>query len=561
MRLPPESRHFAVFRGDTTWHGTVIGQGAPSSSLVVLTPTQSGSITVKRTPAATSDQPIVVIGAGPAGLTCAYELARQNVPCLVVDADTRVGGLAQTAEYKGFRFDIGGHRFFTKVPGIAELWRSMLGADFLRRPRQSRIYYDGKFFDYPLKPMNALTNLGLARAVAAVASYLWIKVRPIRPEVSVEDWITNRFGRRLYLTFFKTYTEKVWGIPCTSLSAEWAAQRIKGLSLRTAVINMLFPRLNKRKGATVKTLIDEFEYPRFGPGMMWEKFRDEIERLGGRVQLGTKVTGIVHDGCTIHTLELQRDGQTFLQPASHVISTMPLRECVRALRPSAPLEMQQNADRLKYRDFLTVALIVDEAKLFPDNWIYIHDAAVRVGRIQNFKNWSPDMVPDRSKSCVGLEYFCNAGDDLWTMSDAELVSLGRYEIDRLGLAPAEKVLDGTVVRMPKAYPVYDDGYRNVVAAARQYLDGFENLQLIGRNGSHKYNNQDHSMVMAMLAVRNIFGEQHDLWAVNSDDEYQEEVKDGKGAATALERDLRNLASTQPRVPKRVGAAQSAGEVL
>ncbi len=516
---------------------------------------------MKRTPTPTPENPVVVIGAGPAGLTCAYELARQNVPVLVVDSDTRVGGLAQTAEYKGFRFDIGGHRFFTKVPAIAELWRSMLGADFLRRPRQSRIYYDGKFFDYPLKPVNALTNLGVVRAIAAVVSYLWIKVRPIRPEVSVEDWITNRFGRRLYETFFKTYTEKVWGIPCSSLSAEWAAQRIKGLSLTTAVINMLFPTLNKRGGNTVKTLIDEFEYPRFGPGMMWERFRDEIVRLGGRVELGTRVTGIVHSGCTVHGVELQRDGHISRQPASHVVSTMPLRECIRALRPSAPLEMQQNADRLKYRDFLTVALIVDEAKLFPDNWIYIHDASVRVGRIQNFKNWSPEMVPDPSKSCLGLEYFCNVGDDLWTMSDAELVSLGRHEIDRLGLARGDKVLDGAVVRMPKAYPVYDDGYRDVVETARRYLDGFENLQLIGRNGSHKYNNQDHSMVMAMLAVRNIFGERHDLWAVNSDDEYQEEVKDRKGGVSALEQDLKNLAATQPRVPKAIGAARSAGELL
>jgi protoporphyrinogen oxidase len=437
----------------------------------------------------------------------------------------------------------------------------MLGADFLRRPRQSRIYYDGKFFDYPLKPVNALSNLGVSRSIAILASYLWIKVRPIRPERSFEDWVTNRFGRRLYKTFFETYTEKVWGIPCKTISAQWAAQRIKGLSLRTAVINMLFPKLNRRGGGTVKTLIDEFEYPRLGPGMMWEKFHDEIVRLGGRVELGTRVTRIVHDGCTVHSVELERDGRTVVQPAAHVVSTMPLRECLRALHPPAPSEVHENSERLKYRDFLTVALIVDDANLFPDNWIYIHDASVRVGRIQNFKNWSPEMVPDPSKTCLGLEYFCSVGDDLWSLSDAELVALGRRELAQIGLARAEKILDGTVVRMPKAYPVYDDGFSDVVAAARRYLDSFGNLQLIGRNGTHKYNNQDHSMVMAMLAARNIFGEHHDLWALNADDEYQEEVKETTGKDSLLERDLRQLATTQPLVPRSIVVRRSAGDLL
>jgi protoporphyrinogen oxidase len=516
--------------------------------------------TLKTIDAATAEAPIVIVGAGPGGLTCAYELARQGVPCLVVDADCRVGGLAQTVEYKGFRFDIGGHRFFTKVPAVVELWRSMLGANFVRRPRLSRIFFNGRFFDYPLKPLNALSNLGVLRSLAILASYAWIKLRPISPEVSFEDWVTNRFGRRLYKTFFETYTEKVWGIPCRTISAHWAAQRIKGLSLTTAVINMLLPGRNRRPGQTIKTLVDEFEYPRLGPGMMWEAFREEIVRLGGKIELETRVTRILHENGHVHSVEMQRDGRTLRQPATHVISTMPLRDFVRSLDPPAPLDIQQIAERLKYRDFLTVALIVDEADLFPDNWIYIHDSSVKVGRIQNFKNWSPDMVPDASKTCLGLEYFCSVGDDLWSMSDADLVALGRNELSRIGLARADRILDGTVVRMPKAYPVYDDGFMEVVAATRAYVDRFENVQLIGRNGTHKYNNQDHSMVMALLAVRNLFGAQHDLWALNADDEYQEEVRE-EGPASSLNRDLRSLATTQPLVPTPIVGRRSAGGLL
>ena len=511
---------------------------------------------------ATIERPIVIIGAGPAGLTSAYELARRGIPCLVLDADSRVGGLAQTVEYKGFRFDIGGHRFFTKVAAVAELWRTMLGADFLRRPRLSRIYYNGKFFDYPLKPFNALSNLGVFQSLTILASYFWVKLRPVKPELSLEAWVTNRFGRRLYKMFFETYTEKVWGIPCRTINAQWAAQRIKGLSLTTAVINMVRPSRNRSGGQTIKTLIDEFEYPRLGPGMMWDAFRDEIVRLGGRIELETRVTGIHHEHGKISSVSLLRDGRTVEQPVSHLISTMPVRDLIRALQPPAPAAIRDRAEHLKYRDFLTVALIVDDADLFPDNWIYIHDSSVKVGRIQNFKNWSPDMVPDATKTCLGLEYFCTVGDELWSMSDEQLVELGRIEIGRIGLARSERVLDGTVVRMPKAYPVYDDGYQEVVDAMREYVDPFENLQLIGRNGTHKYNNQDHSMVMAMLAVRNLFGEKHDLWALNADDEYHEEVREGEGDATSqLDRDLRNLAATQPLVPSTIAPRGSTGGVL
>lgn len=489
-------------------------------------------------------RPHVIVGAGPAGLTAALELARLGAPVLVVEAEQRVGGLSQTVEHKGFRFDIGGHRFYSKIPAVTALWRSVLGPDFIRRPRLSRIFYNGKFFDYPLKPVNALTGLGIFRSIGIVASYVFAQFRPISPEVSFEDWVTNRFGRRLYRTFFKTYTEKVWGIPCSSLSARWAAQRIQGLSLAAAVVNMLAPKLNRRSGKTIKTLIDEFEYPRLGPGMMWEAFAAEIERLGGRVMLNAAVTRIVHEGGAVSAVEIECAGTRVEQPVSSVTSTMPLRHLIERLGDETPADVLDAARRLKYRDFLTVALIVDEPEMFPDNWIYIHDPSVKVGRIQNFKNWSPEMVPDPSKTCLGLEYFCNMGDEIWTMPESELIALGTREVERIGMVKPGKVEGGAIVHAPKAYPVYDEGYEAALAVIKSHLAGYRNLLTIGRNGTHTYNNQDHSMVMGMLAVRNMLGAQHDLWNLDGQDEYLEEVQEGDASSI----DLRTLASTQPLVP-------------
>ena len=475
---------------------------------------------------ASAERPVVVIGAGPAGLTAAYDLAQRGVPTVVFDADDQVGGLAKTVVYHGFRFDIGGHRFFTKVSTVRDLWRELLGAELLQRPRLSRIYYRGRFFDYPLKAGNVLRNLGITTSAAVAASYLRARVTPVRPEVSFEDWVINRFGRRLYSLFFKSYTEKVWGIPCSQIGAQWAAQRIRGLSLWTALVNML----RGDAGGRVKTLIHEFEYPRLGPGMMWDACRDRIEAAGGRVELGARVVELQHDGTRVHTAVVaDRDGARRTQPASHVISTMAVKHLVRGLTPAAPPDVRASADRLKYRDFLIVALIVDRESLFPDNWIYVHDPSVRVGRIQNFKNWSPDMVPDPSLTCLGLEYFCAEGDDLWRMRDADLIALGTREVDAIG------VLQG----VHKAYPVYDDGFVAALASVREWTARLTNLQLVGRNGMHKYNNQDHSMLTARLAVRNLFGERHDLWAVNADEEYHEEE------------DLRALAASQPLVPRRI----------
>jgi protoporphyrinogen oxidase len=493
----------------------------------------------------------VVAGGGPAGLTAAWLLAKRGVPPLVLEQDDQVGGIARTEEYKGFRFDIGGHRFFTKVGSVQKLWRSMLGPEMLTRPRLSRIYYGGKFFDYPLKPMNALFGLGIWNSFLVLLSYIWIRIRPIRPEVSFEDWVSNRFGRRLYNIFFKTYTEKVWGIPCNKIGAQWAAQRIKGLSLLTAVTNMLLRSVRSREGsAQIKTLIEEFEYPRLGPGMMWEAFRAEVERMGGKVQLEAPVQRVEHNGDAIVAVEYGNGAVRTRVDVDRFISTIPLRELVQKLSPPPPEQVRTAAERLHYRDFLTVALIIDAPTLFPDNWIYVHDPRVKLGRIQNFKNWSPDMVPDQRLTCLGLEYFCFEGDGLWSMTDEDLVRLGSKEIAAIGLLGGGKVIDGTVVRMPKAYPVYDEGFEAALEVVRQYLARFSNLQVAGRNGMHKYNNQDHSMVTAMLAAQNLLGEHHDVWAVNADDEYHEEAEVGD-----MSKDLPELEATQPRVPVQVSTSR------
>jgi protoporphyrinogen oxidase len=494
-----------------------------------------------------SDRPVVIIGAGPAGLTAAYELTQHGASVVILEQDDQVGGLARTVHYKGFRFDIGGHRFFTKVAPVERLWRMILGKDFLRRPRLSRIYYRGRFFDYPLKPLNALRNLGLWTSVTVMASCLWIKLRPIKPEVSFADWVSNRFGRRLFHIFFETYTEKVWGMPCHSIGAQWAAQRIKGLSLKTAVISMLCPAWIKKDGE-IKSLIEDFEYPRLGPGMMWDAFRDRIEEAGAQLKLNSRIVKLIHDGERITDVEFERDGARFTQPASHVISTMPVRHLVKSLSPEVPKPVVAAAERLKYRDFLTVALIIDQPDVFPDNWIYVHDERVQVGRVQNFKNWSPDMVPDPRLTCLGMEYFCFAGDGLWNSSDADLIALATRELEAIGLVAPGLVRDGAVVRAPKAYPVYDEGFEGALEEIKAHLARFDNLQMVGRNGMHKYNNQDHSMLTAILAVRNLFGERNDLWAVNADEEYHEEHASSESVVRER-REISVTRHTQPAVPR------------
>ncbi len=480
----------------------------------------------------------VIAGGGPAGLTAAYELTKHGKPCVVLEADSRmVGGISRTDEYKGFRFDIGGHRFFSKSGEINRLWREILGDQLITRDRLSRIYYNRKFFHYPLRPVDALRKLGPIRATRIIASYLKARARPIRPERTYEDWVVNRFGRELFLTFFKSYTEKVWGTPTNAISPDWAAQRIQDLNLVRAVTSALFGRLAARKGGVIKTLIDRFEYPRLGPGQMWEVARDRVREQGGGVHLDRRVVRIEHDETSVTAL-IARDaeGRLYRYEGKHFLSTLPIRELIRAMSPQPPAEVIHAAESLKYRDFLTVVLIVNRAETFPDNWIYIHEPDVRVGRIQNFKNWSPDLVPDPSKTSLGLEYFCFEGDDLWTSSDDQLVELGRREIEKIGLARGSEVVDGCVVRMPKAYPVYDDHYRGHLAVIRDWLRTLPNLELAGRNGMHKYNNQDHSMMTALLAARNILGlGKFDTWKVNTDAEYHEGAPEDAPAGRAVPR--------------------------
>jgi protoporphyrinogen oxidase len=469
----------------------------------------------------TDGKKVVVIGGGPAGLTAAYELAQQGYRPIVLEKTHTVGGLSRTENYKGFYFDMGGHRFFTKSKEVMDLWVRVSGEQLLKRPRLSRIFYKKKFFNYPLKPLNALLGLGIFESMRIGLSYISWRLRPYPQEETFEQWVTNRFGKRLFETFFKTYTEKVWGIPCTELRGEWASQRIKDLSLKTALVSMFLKPKN-----TIKTLIEEFLYPQLGPGMMWRAVQKAIEDRGGEVRVNADVVGIRRNDNRIESVVVASNGTQEIIGGTDFISSMPLAEFIPAIDPLPPPSVVNAARKLKYRDFLTVCLIVNQPNLFPDNWIYIHDPDVKVGRIQNFKNWSPHMVPDPSKTSLGLEYFCNEGDELWSLPDSELIELGKRELNRLGLARADEIQDGCVFRVPKSYPVYDAEYSESLSSIRQYTGGLQNFQTIGRNGLHRYNNQDHAMLTGMLAAANLArAEKNDLWNVNADAEYHEEMQD------------------------------------
>jgi protoporphyrinogen oxidase len=468
-----------------------------------------------------AERQFVVIGAGPAGLTAAYELTKHGYRPTVLEQTDKIGGLSRTESYKGYYFDMGGHRFFTKAKEVEKLWWEILGEEFILRPRLSRIYYNKKFFYYPLKAVNALLGLGIWQAILIMLSYIRWQIFPHKQEETFEQWVTNRFGKRLFEIFFKTYTEKVWGISTSELKAEWAAQRIKDLSLRTALTSMFI-----KPGTKIKTLIEEFHYPRRGPGMLWEAAARAIETRGGIVAMNADVVRVHREGKRVCSVVVAANGtgeETI--HGTDFISSMPVSEFVKRMSP-VPSDVLHAAQKLHYRDFLTVCLIVDKPELFPDNWIYIHSPEVKVGRIQNFKNWSPEMVPDVNKTSLGLEYFCTEGDETWTMADADLIELGKREIEKIGLAKSADVQDGVVCRVPKAYPVYDSDYREYLGTVRQFVDGLENVQTIGRNGLHRYNNQDHAMLTGMYAVRNlVLGERNDLWNVNTDQEYHEQVRE------------------------------------
>jgi protoporphyrinogen oxidase len=482
----------------------------------------------------------VIVGAGPAGLTAAYELAKAGQRVVVLEADPEyVGGISRTVNYHGYRFDVGGHRFFSKSQEIEDLWTEILGPDLLQRPRSSRIYYGGQFYAYPLKPFEALAKLGVVESCLCFLSFLRARIHPIRDPKSFEEWVVNQFGRRLFRIFFKTYTEKVWGMSCKDISADWAAQRIKGLSLGRAIRNGLLPKqIPAARAGVVKSLIDTFRYPRLGPGMMWETCARKVRDMGSEVVLGRHVIACSYDTKSASwTVRAKTAGGTTEEyRGQHLISSMPIQQLVAHIEPGLPQLARKAAESLRYRDFVTVGLILREKNRFPDNWIYVHDPGVKVGRLQNYKAWSPEMVADPNYCCYGLEYFCFEGDGLWNAQDDELIALAKKELEKMQLAAAGDIVDGCVIRQPKAYPVYDDHYKQNVEVIREALRAYcPNLHLVGRNGMHKYNNQDHAMMTALLTARNILaGEQkYDVWTVNDDGEYHEAGETGAISAPSF----------------------------
>lgn len=469
---------------------------------------------------ATDEKRLAVIGAGPAGLTAVYELQKHSdaFQALVFEADKIPGGISRTESNNGFRFDIGGHRFFTKVEEVEAVWQDVCGDDFITRPRLSRIYYKDKFFNYPLKIFNALGNLGIIESSLIMMSYLRWQLFPSKKEDTFEEWVTNRFGARLYGHFFKSYTEKVWGVPCTEIRADWAAQRIKNLSLFKAVWNA-FTGAND-----TASLIEEFQYPRLGPGMMWEKMVDRVEAQGAKVAFNTRVSRVLRDGNRITGIETEDVNGKQLVEADEFINTMALRDLLNCIDPAPPAHVMAAAAKLKYRDFMIVTLVLDHADPFPDNWIYVHSPDVRVGRIQNFRAWSPEMMANPDQASIGMEFFLNDDEPMWSMTDKDLIDLAAKELETIGLAPASSVVDGAIIRQPKAYPVYDSEYQDALKVVQEFIEGLENFQTVGRNGLHRYNNQDHSMLSAMYAARNLVGGSYDVWDVNVERSYHEEFQ-------------------------------------
>jgi protoporphyrinogen oxidase len=459
-----------------------------------------------------------ILGGGPAGLTAAYTLAARGLSGAVFEADGTVGGIAKTIEFDGYRFDLGGHRFFTKLQPVQRLWEEMLGAEFLTRPRLSRIYYKGKFFAYPIAAKDVVGRLGLVEATRCALSYMWAAARHRNPDAETfEEWVTARFGKRLYDAFFRSYTEKLWGIPGSEIRSLWAAQRIKNFSLGKAILSIL--GLQREH---VTSLIEEFRYPRLGPGQMWEAFADRVEKQGVPVHLNNRCVSIRHANDRVSSVVSRQNGDVFETPVDSVISSIALSDLVLSLDPPAPPAVQAAARQLRYRDLVLVALMTTEPEPFPDNWIYLHDPGTRAGRVQNYGAWSSGMVRPGT-TCLGVEYFCFKGDEMWEMSDEEAVELAKNELAVIGLIDPTKVVDGVKVLVPKAYPMYDSHFESAVATIRTYLERFENLQTCGRNGLHRYNNQDHSMWTAILATLNIVdGAEHDVWSVNTEAEYHEE---------------------------------------
>lgn len=530
-----------------------------------------------------------IVGAGPAGLTSALELLRRSdVRPVVFEADTQVGGISKTVNYRGNRMDLGGHRFFSKSDWVMNWWQSMLPVEdasaargralrlsyqgqhrniaaletghppgdkvLLVRSRLSRILYRRKFFDYPLKiNRTTLGNLGLAYAAAVGASYVRARLAPRSPEVTLEDFLINRFGDKLYRTFFKDYTEKVWGVPCEGISAEWGAQRIKGLSITRAIGHALRKPFSAARDtaqrSTETSLIERFLYPRLGPGQMWEEVAERIVAAGGTIHLRHRVVRIHRTGDCVDAVDVRDEtsGEVRRIACDYLVSTMPVKELTELLQPEDQAVLR-TAAALPYRDFMTVGLLVSRMRgnhpscaangMPPDNWIYVQEPDVRLGRLQVFNNWSPSLVADPRTIWLGLEYFCSQGDELWSMADGAFVEFASRELARIGLIDLRDVLDGTVIRVPKAYPAYFGAYADI-GRVQAYLDRLTNVFPVGRNGMHRYNNQDHSMLAAKAAVDCIAAgipDKSPIWSVNAENEYHEESR-----TTRSEKALENAA--------------------
>ena len=473
---------------------------------------------------------VAILGAGPAGLTAAHMLGRAGQSGTLVEAEGSVGGIAKTIEFDGYRFDLGGHRFYTKLKPVQRLWRDALGEEFLLRTRLSRIYYRGRFFNYPLRAEDVFRRMGIIESARCALSYLRarLRFRGVKPR-TFEEWVVSRFGQRIYDNFFATYTLKVWGMPGSEIQAEWAAQRIQDFSLLRALLGIL--RLNHRRAPTV---IEEFNYPRLGPGQMWEAFRSRAETHGIETLLQRRCVAVRHQDGRVNSVVVESEGRQTEHPVDGVISTLALPDLVAALDPAPPKAVLEAGGRLHFRNLCLVALMLDEEVPFPDNWIYLHDPATQAGRVQNFGAWSESMVRPGT-ACLGVEYFCFPDDQIWRMSDTEAVDLAVKELAGIGLIDPARVMNGVKVRVPRAYPIYDEGYREAVAEIRGYLEHFPNLQTCGRNGLHRYNNQDHSMWTAALATMNLIdGGSRDVWSVNTRGEYLETAGEVEGELEGFE---------------------------
>lgn len=494
-----------------------------------------------------ADADVLVIGAGPAGLTAAYCLTKETSSVIVIEKDpASVGGISRTVQYKDFLLDIGGHRFSSDAKEVVDLWHEILPDGLVERPQLSRIFYRGKYYSYPLSAFQAFSNLGIFASTGCMLSYAFARLRPIEDPRSFKEWARNQFGKKLFRIFFKTYAEKVWGMSCDEISADWAPQRIKDINLSAATRHAVKHSLRQRaRRADAKVPVETFQYPRKGPGMMWDAAAQQIRARGGRILMGRELSGLCFDEATkLWRIEVTTTQGTETYTARHVISSAPVRDLADKLSPR-PVSLL-HARALRYRDFITVALMVKKPELFPDNWIYIHDPSVKVARVQNFRSWSPDLVP-AGMNCLGLEYFCFEGDDIWNAADAELIALARNEIAKIGLVAAEDIVDGCVVRQPKAYPVYDEDYRDNMAMIRLDLEThYPTLHLVGRNGMHRHDDQDQVMMAALLTARNILAGSriHDVWALNEKAERQDAGSSDIGATFAGESAISPVAASE-----------------